>query len=65
MVVETLLKDNVMLSINGTKLLPVLKLNGRQESVIFEVPRKPTEPVGIERQLPVCSDYNFLRLPLK
>jgi hypothetical protein len=58
-------KDNEPSSVNETKLLPILKLKGKQESETFEAPRKPTEPVGIERQVPVCTDYKFLRLPLK
>jgi hypothetical protein len=57
--VNTMPKDNEASSVNETKLLPILKLNGKQESEIFEAPRKPTEPVGIERQVPVCIDCKF------
>jgi hypothetical protein len=56
--VDTMLKDNEPSSVNE-KILPILKLNGKQESETFEAPRKPTEPVGIERQVPVCTDYKF------
>lgn len=54
-----------MLSVKGTRLLPILKLKGKQESEIFEVPRNATQPVGIERHIPVCTEDSLYSLPLK
>jgi transposase-like protein len=49
-------KVNEGSSVKESDTLPIIKLKGKQDLVVFEEARNATEPDDIERQLPVYTD---------